>query len=80
MRLAGSDAATGNDIEISGVLHDIQYQGAATRYELQLDNGDSFSITQSNNQWNQGDAQIQPGQTVTARWPREAMVPLDEGK
>lgn len=80
VRLAGSEPATNDDIEISGVLHDIQYQGAATRYELRLDNGESFSISQANNQWNQGDAQIQPGQKVTARWPREAMVQLGEGQ
>ena len=80
VRLAGSEPATADDIEISGVLHDIQYQGAATRYELRLDNGESFSISQANNQWGLGEAQIQPGQTVTARWPREAMVALGEGR
>ena len=80
VRLTGGEAVAGDDIEISGVLHDIQYQGASTRYELRLDNGESFSISQANSQWNQGDAQIQPGQTVSARWSREAMVQLSEGK
>ncbi|MBF7730634.1 ABC transporter ATP-binding protein [Pseudomonas sp. N040] len=78
VRLAGSEAAGSDELEISGLLHDIQYQGAATRYELQLDNGQNFSISQANNQWNLGDAPCQPGQKVSARWPRAAMVQLSE--
>ena len=78
VRLAGNEAPGSGEIELSGQLHDIQYQGAATRYELRLGNGQNFSISQANNQWNRGDAPLQPGQTVTVRWPREAMVPLSE--
>ena len=78
--LADSQPAAGNEVEISGLLHDIQYQGAATRYELMLANGQSFSVSQANNRWNIGDAACQPGQQVTARWPREAMVPLSGGR
>ena len=72
-RLPASDEA-----EISGLLHDIQYLGAATRYELQLDNGQNFAVSQANNQWGVGDAPCQPGQRVTARWARAAMVALRE--
>ncbi|AYC32007.1 ABC transporter ATP-binding protein [Pseudomonas cavernae] len=72
-------AASGDDILVGGLLHDIQYQGAATRYEIQLDNGQTLAVSQANNQWQRGSAnQYQPGQQVTARWPREAMVPLRE--
>ena len=78
VRLASSEPASSSEMEITGQLHDIQYQGAATRYELRLSNGQNFSISQANNQWNIGDAPLQPGQTVTARWPREAMVQLSE--
>ena len=59
-------------------LHDIQYLGAATRYELRLDNGQSFAVSQANSQWNPPDAPARPGQRVSARWARAAMVPLRE--
>ncbi|MES3708669.1 ABC transporter ATP-binding protein [Pseudomonas putida] len=67
------------DIEISGLLHDIQYQGAATRYEIRLDNGQNLCLSQANNQLGNTILPHQPGQKVTARWPREAMVALSEG-
>ncbi|MNN82124.1 TOBE domain protein [compost metagenome] len=65
-------------MEISGLLHDIQYQGAATRYEIRLDNGQNFCVSQANSQWAEAGAAHQPGQRVTARWAREAMVALRE--
>ncbi|KJK01999.1 polyamine ABC transporter ATP-binding protein [Pseudomonas sp. 21] len=68
-----------SDIEISGLLHDIQYQGAATRYEIRLDNGQNLCLSQANSQWADIDLAHQPGQRVTARWAREAMVVLNEG-
>ncbi|MEL7939722.1 ABC transporter ATP-binding protein [Pseudomonas delhiensis] len=67
------------DLEISGLLHDIQYQGAATRYEIRLDNGQNLCVSQANDSWDAGNALHQPGQRVTARWAREAMVVLHEG-
>ncbi|MNZ65752.1 Spermidine/putrescine import ATP-binding protein PotA [compost metagenome] len=67
-----------SDVEISGLLHDIQYQGAATRYEIRLDNGQNFCVSQANSQWTEGGSAHQPGQRVTARWAREAMVALRE--
>jgi len=68
-----------SEVEVSGLLHDIQYQGAATRYEIRLDNGQHLSLSQANSQWGDGPASHQPGQRVTARWAREAMVALSEG-
>lgn len=77
-RLAGSEPLAPGETEIAGQLHDIQYLGAATRYELRLDNGQSFAVSQANSQWDRGDATCLPGQRVTARWARAAMVPLRE--
>ena len=68
-----------SDVEISGLLHDIQYQGSATRYEIRLDNGQNLCLSQANNQWDAAALAHQPGQRVTARWAREAMVALHEG-
>ncbi|SEI11554.1 ABC transporter ATP-binding protein [Pseudomonas asplenii] len=68
--------AEGNEVEISGVLHDIQYQGSATRFELKLDNGQTLNISQPNTQWLDTSARHQTGQRITARWAREAMTVL----
>jgi putative spermidine/putrescine transport system ATP-binding protein len=67
-----------HEIEVSGLLHDVQYQGSATRYELKLDNGQTLSVSQANTQWRDTGAQHQAGQRITARWAREAMVPLHD--
>ncbi|MCY1501856.1 Spermidine/putrescine import ATP-binding protein PotA [compost metagenome] len=77
IRFANGERAT-SDVEISGLLHDIQYQGAATRYEVRLDNGQNLCISQPNSQWGDIAASHQPGQRVTARWARDAMVALRE--
>ncbi|OLY72031.1 polyamine ABC transporter ATP-binding protein [Pseudomonas sp. ATCC PTA-122608] len=66
------------EIEVSGLLHDIQYQGSATRYELKLENGQALNISQANNQWLDTTAGHQIGQSITARWAREAMTPLTD--
>ncbi|WJN58460.1 ABC transporter ATP-binding protein [Pseudomonas sp. SO81] len=78
VRLCDGSTLGGDEVAIGGLLHDIQYLGAATRYELQLDNGQNFAVSQANNQWGVGDAPCQPGQRVTARWARAAMVALRE--
>ncbi|MNE46930.1 putrescine/spermidine ABC transporter ATPase protein [compost metagenome] len=74
----GDQPAASNEIQVSGLLHDIQYQGSATRYELQLDNGQLLSISQANNQWQEHTVPWQPGQRLQARWAREAMTALQE--
>ncbi|MDF0730784.1 ABC transporter ATP-binding protein [Pseudomonas entomophila] len=74
-----SGARDAAEVEVSGLLHDIQYQGAATRYEIRLDNGQHLSLSQANTQWGDSQAGHQPGQRVTARWARDAMVALAEG-
>ncbi|WP_148057530.1 ABC transporter ATP-binding protein, partial [Pseudomonas brassicacearum] len=67
-----------HEIEVSGLLHDIQYQGSATRYELKLENGQTLSISHANNQWIDSSAQHQTGQRLSARWAREAMIALHD--
>lgn len=77
VRFAEGPLGTG-EVEISGLLHDIQYQGSATRYELKLENGQALNISQANNQWLDTTAGHQVGQSITARWAREAMTPLTD--
>ncbi|MEX6676572.1 ABC transporter ATP-binding protein [Pseudomonas sp. W2Oct36] len=67
-----------HDIQLSGVLHDIQYQGSATRYEVRLDNGQTLTVSQANDQWLDAGAHHRPGQPVTVRWAREAMITLHD--
>jgi len=64
------------DIQVPGVVQAVQYQGAATRFELKLSDGEKLLVSQAN----MSDAllpdTLAPGQTVLASWSREAMVPL----
>jgi putative spermidine/putrescine transport system ATP-binding protein len=77
-RLADGAALASDEVAVSGVLHDIQYQGACTRYEIKLDNGQNFTVSRANDQSQPGQALPQPGQRVSACWPRSAMVALRE--
>ncbi|WP_416422788.1 ABC transporter ATP-binding protein [Pseudomonas sp. App30] len=74
------EAATGHEVQVDGVLHDIQYQGSSTRYELKLASGQVIAISQANNQWQEPSIVLQPGQRLSARWAREAMTPLRDGE
>lgn len=71
-------SAASHEVQVSGLLHDIQYQGSATRYEVQLDNGQLLAVSQANDQWQQHPQIWQTGQRVQVRWPREAMTALKE--
>ncbi|QCI14338.1 ABC transporter ATP-binding protein [Pseudomonas putida] len=72
----GEPAMAGDPIKVSGVLRDVQYQGSATRYELQLDNGQLLAVSQANDRWQEHAQPWQPGQRVQAHWSREAMTAL----
>jgi putative spermidine/putrescine transport system ATP-binding protein len=76
--VAADSAIASHEVETSGLLYDVQYQGSTTRFELQLDNGQPLSISQANSQWLDSTPAYQPGQRLTARWPRDAMVQLRE--
>lgn len=65
-----------DEVEISGLLQDIQYQGSATRYDLTLDNGQNLSVSQPNTDWQDDSSRHQTGQRLAARWSRQAMVML----
>lgn len=67
-----------DELQVSGLLHDIQYQGSATRYELTLDNGQTLSVSQANNQWLDNSAEHSIGQRLQVCWPRRAMTLLQE--
>lgn len=70
----------GGEILVQGVVRVVQYQGAATRVELQLASGGRLLISQaSNGNLNASDG-LEPGQQVQASWSREAMVPLLEDR
>ncbi|WP_349974753.1 ABC transporter ATP-binding protein [Pseudomonas sp. WHRI 8519] len=77
IRLLGQPEA-GRDVQVSGLLRDIQYQGSTTRYEVQLDSGQSLAVSQANDRWQDQPHPLQPGQRVQAHWPREAMTVLQE--
>ena len=74
----GEGPLASHEVQVSGRLHDIQYQGSATRYELTLDSGQTLAVSQANNQWQAQSPVFQPGQRLTARWAREAMTALQE--
>ncbi|QXH50445.1 ABC transporter ATP-binding protein [Pseudomonas fakonensis] len=74
--LGGQPAS--HEVQVAGVLHDIQYQGSATRFELKLDGGQLLAVSQANDQWQEQPHPWQAGQRVHASWPREAMTALQE--
>ena len=76
IRLGGSETPADDEVEVDGLLRDIHFLGAATRYELQLDNGQRFTVYQSNDRCEPRAPEHRAGERVTARWPRIAMVPL----
>jgi putative spermidine/putrescine transport system ATP-binding protein len=73
-----SGPVAADELQISGVLHDIQYQGSATRYELTLDNGQTLSVSQANNQWRDNSARHEIGQRLQVSWPRQAITLLQD--
>lgn len=74
----GDPVVTSHEVQVSGVLRDVQYQGSATRYELQLENGQLLAVSQANDRWQKQVQAWQPGQRLQAHWPREAMTVLQE--
>ncbi|HHZ8493451.1 TPA: ABC transporter ATP-binding protein [Enterobacter mori] len=68
----------GGDVQVQGVVQAVQYQGAATRFELRLADGAKLLVSQANHTGGALPAGIAPGQQVLASWSREAMVLLHE--
>ncbi|RKR64623.1 putative spermidine/putrescine transport system ATP-binding protein [Yokenella regensburgei] len=70
----------GGELQANGVVQAVQYQGAATRFEIALDGGGRLLVSQANFSGGILPAGPQPGQNVLASWARDAMVPLDGGR
>ena len=66
------------DIQVQGRVQAVQFQGAATRFELRLAGGEKLLVSQANLTGAGLAAGVEPGQTVIASWARDAMVPLHE--
>ncbi|ENG2549501.1 TPA: ABC transporter ATP-binding protein [Citrobacter farmeri] len=66
------------EIQVPGVIQAVQYQGAATRFELRLTGGEKLLVSQANQTGEPFVTTLAPGQQVMASWPREVMVPLVE--
>ncbi|MBG2641759.1 ABC transporter ATP-binding protein [Klebsiella michiganensis] len=67
------------EIQTEGVVQAVQYQGAATRVELKLANGEKLLVSQANSDGHAALTAPPVGQTVLASWARAAMVPLESG-
>ncbi len=68
----------GGEVQVQGVVQAVQYQGAATRFELRLADGAKLLVSQANLSDAYLPAGLEIGQPVTASWARSAMVPLHE--
>jgi len=71
---------TSGEIQVNGVVQAVQYQGAATRYEIRLPGGEKLLVSQGNFSGGAVPEGPTAGQNVLASWSREAMVPLDGGR
>lgn len=66
------------EIQVQGQVQAVQFQGAATRYELRLAEGEKLLVSQANLTGSALAPGVEAGQQVTASWARDAMVPLHE--
>lgn len=66
------------EVQVQGIVQAVQYQGAATRFELRLTDGAKLLVSQANLSGADLPTGFEPGQPVQASWSREAMVPLQE--
>ncbi|MCG7781319.1 ABC transporter ATP-binding protein [Lelliottia amnigena] len=66
------------EVQVQGIVQAVQYQGAATRFELRLTDGAKLLVSQANLSGADLPAGFEPGQQVQASWSRQAMVPLQE--
>jgi putative spermidine/putrescine transport system ATP-binding protein len=62
---------------VSGVVRDVQYHGASSRIEVEMDGGERIVASVQNGE-SGGAALPTPGDFVYAYWSREATVALDE--
>ncbi len=69
---------THGEMQANGTIQAVQYQGAATRFELTLSGGEKLLVSQANMTGEELPATLTPGQQVMASWSRDVMVALVE--
>ena len=69
---------TPGELQANGTIQAVQYQGAATRFELRLNGGEKLLVSQANMTGEELPATLTPGQQVMVSWSRDVMVPLVE--
>jgi putative spermidine/putrescine transport system ATP-binding protein len=63
------------EIHVSGKVHDIQYQGSSTRFELKV--GDQLiNVSEANTGFSCASSTFEVGQVVAIKWSRDAMTSL----
>jgi putative spermidine/putrescine transport system ATP-binding protein len=70
-------SASNGELQVSGTVLDVQYLGANSRYELNLEGGGRLAVSLPNGE-EPDVARPQPGQQVQVCWARSAMVALSE--
>lgn len=68
------------EVQVQGRVQAVQYQGAATRYELLLESGEKLLVSQANFSAGLNADGPTVGHQVQASWSRDAMVALDGGR
>lgn len=71
-------ADTSGDIRMGGTVRDVQYQGANTRYEIELEGGAVINASEAN-AFHGNDSGPRAGQQVSVSWHSDAMVELQGG-
>lgn len=69
---------TPGEVQANGTIQAVQYQGAATRFELTLSGGEKLLVSQANMTGEELPATLTPGQQVMVSWSRDVMVALVE--
>jgi len=75
INLNSEPEAGSNQLNTKGVIRDIQYQGANTRYEVVLDNGDTLNVSCANS-FSSHEQILNSGAEVNLSWRADAMVEL----
>ncbi|MEN1354970.1 TOBE domain-containing protein, partial [Pseudomonas aeruginosa] len=61
------------EMQANGTIQAVQYQGAATRFELTLSGGEKLLVSQANMTGEELPASLTPGQQVMVSWSRDVM-------
>ena len=72
---SGGRSAQSGELLVQGVIRDIQYQGANTRYSVELASGDVINASEANGFSGEG-AALNNGSEVSLSWQADAMVAL----